>query len=35
MTAEIKRILDTDPATAGREEFEVPHVTEVFVYRAM
>lgn len=35
MTAEIESILDTDPATAGREEFDAPHVTEVFVYRAV
>lgn len=34
MTAEIEHILDTDPATAGREEFDLPLVTDVFMYRA-
>ncbi|MGP6171882.1 class I SAM-dependent methyltransferase [Microbacterium sp. A196] len=32
MISELARILDTDPATAGRAEFTLPMVTEVFVY---
>lgn len=34
MVAEIERILDTDPETAGRDEFELPQVTDVYVYLA-
>ncbi|MEJ1087645.1 class I SAM-dependent methyltransferase [Microbacterium sp. Mu-80] len=34
MVAELERILDADPATAGRSEFELPQVTDVYVYRA-
>jgi len=34
MVAELDSILDADPATAGRSEFTLPMVTEVFVYRA-
>lgn len=35
MVAELERILDTDPETAGRDEFELPIVTDVFVYRVV
>lgn len=34
MTAQIEVILDTDPQTCGRTEFELPMLTDVFVYRA-
>ena len=34
MVAELERILDADPETAGRDEFVLPMVTDVFVYRA-
>lgn len=34
MLAELGRILDADPETAGHEEFVLPMMTEVFVYRA-
>lgn len=34
MVAELDSILDADPATAGRDAFTLPMVTEVFVYRA-
>lgn len=33
MTADIERILDEDPETAGRAAFELPLVTDVYVYR--
>ncbi|ALX66888.1 class I SAM-dependent methyltransferase [Microbacterium sp. XT11] len=29
----ISLVIDTDPDTAGRSEFDLPHVTDVFVYR--
>ena len=32
--AQLDSILDADPATAGLEEFTLPMITEVFVYRA-
>lgn len=35
MVAEIESILDTDPATAGRVEFELPQITDVYIYRAL
>lgn len=34
MVAELERILDTDPATAGRDEFDLPQITDVYVYCA-
>jgi len=34
MLAAVSAVLDTDPETAGRGEFDLPLVTEVFVYRA-
>lgn len=34
MIAQIEGILDTDPATRGLERFDLPMITEVFVYRA-
>ncbi|MFD5214731.1 class I SAM-dependent methyltransferase [Microbacterium sp. NPDC058345] len=34
MVGKIEDILDADPETAGREEFELPQVTDVYVYRA-
>lgn len=34
MVGEVERILDTDPATAGRVEFDLPQITDVYVYRA-
>lgn len=34
MVAQLNSILDADPATAGRAEFTLPMITEVFVYRA-
>jgi SAM-dependent methyltransferase len=34
MVAELESILDTDPETAGRDEFELPQITDVYVYRA-
>lgn len=34
MVAELNRILDADPETAGLKLFTLPMVTEVFVYRA-
>ena len=34
MVTELDRILDADPETAGRDEFVLPIVTDVFVYRA-
>lgn len=33
MVADVERVLDTDPATAGGAEFDLPQVTDVFVYR--
>lgn len=33
MVAHVGRILDDDPATAGEHTFELPMITEVFVYR--
>ncbi|MBO0979426.1 class I SAM-dependent methyltransferase [Microbacterium sp. SD291] len=33
MTAAVERVLDEDPATRGRAEFELPQVTDVFLYR--
>ncbi|OCG74767.1 class I SAM-dependent methyltransferase [Microbacterium sediminis] len=35
MTSEIERILDTDLDVAGRETFDLPHVTDVYVYGAL
>ncbi|MFJ4164394.1 class I SAM-dependent methyltransferase [Microbacterium sp. NPDC089698] len=35
MLSAVERILDRDPETAGREEFELPQVTDVYVYRAI
>jgi len=34
MVAEVERILDTDAETAGLEEFDLPQITDVYVYRA-
>lgn len=34
MVAQLNSILDADPATAGRADFTLPSVTDVFVYRA-
>jgi len=34
MLQALEQVLDTDAATAGRESFELPQITEVFVYRA-
>ncbi|UJP11183.1 methyltransferase domain-containing protein [Microbacterium sp. KUDC0406] len=34
MVAEVERILDADPDTAGRDEFDLPQITDVYVYRA-
>jgi len=33
MTAAVEAVLDEDPDTRGRDEFELPIVTDVFVYR--
>jgi ubiquinone/menaquinone biosynthesis C-methylase UbiE len=33
MLAAIEAVLDSDPETRGREEYELPIVTDVFVYR--
>lgn len=33
MTADVERILDDDPATAGRDVLDLPQVTDVYVYR--
>ena len=33
MIAEIESVLDSDPETQGREAFDLPVVTDVFVYR--
>lgn len=35
MVAQLNSILDTDPVTADRDEFALPMITEVFVYRAL
>lgn len=35
MVSAIEQILDQDPETAGRDEFELPQVTDVYVYRAI
>jgi len=35
MVSAIERILDQDPQTAGRDEFELPQVTDVYVYQAI
>jgi len=35
MVAEVERILDTDPATAGRDEFDLPQITDVYVYQRL
>ena len=35
MVARVERILDEDPETAGRDAFELPPVTDVYVYRAL
>lgn len=35
MLAEIEGILDADPATAGQDEFDLPQITDVYVYRAL
>lgn len=34
MVDELERILDADPATAGRAEFDLPQITDVYVYQA-
>lgn len=34
MVGEVERILDTDPATAGRDELDLPQITDLYVYRA-
>jgi len=34
MVAEVERVLDADPATAGRGTFDLPQITDVYVYRA-
>src|SRR5690606_37919993 len=34
MVAEVEHILDTDPETAGRDEYDLPQITDVYVYRA-
>ncbi|WP_175988248.1 class I SAM-dependent methyltransferase [Microbacterium tenebrionis] len=34
MVGELERILDADPETVNRDEFVLPMVTEVFIYRA-
>ena len=33
MTAAIERVVDEDPETRGRTEFDLPQVTSVFIYR--
>lgn len=35
MVAEVEHILDTEPETSGRDEFELPQITDVYVYRAL
>jgi hypothetical protein len=35
MVAEVEHVLDTDPATAGRDECDLPQITDVYVYRAL
>ena len=35
MVAELNSILDADPDTAGRDEFDLPQITDVYVYRAL
>lgn len=34
MIAEVESILDADPETAGRNSFDLPQITDVYVYRA-
>lgn len=34
MVADIERVLDADPQTAGLDEFGLPQITDVYVYRA-
>ncbi|MGM7696655.1 class I SAM-dependent methyltransferase [Microbacterium sp. A84] len=34
MLRAVEQVLDRDPETAGKEDFELPQITEVFVYRA-
>jgi len=34
MVAEVESILDADPETSGRDEFDLPQITDVYVYRA-
>ncbi|UNK69378.1 class I SAM-dependent methyltransferase [Microbacterium sp. H1-D42] len=34
MVAELERILDTDPGTAGSDEYDLPQITDVYIYRA-
>lgn len=34
MVGELHRILDADPATRGQDEFDLPQITDVYVYRA-
>lgn len=35
MVADVESILDADPGTAGLDEFALPQVTDVYVYRAV
>lgn len=35
MVAEIERILDQDPDAAGRAEYDLPQVTDVYIYRGI
>ncbi len=35
MVADVERILDTDPATAGSDEFDLPQITDVYVYQRL
>lgn len=35
MVAEVERILDSDPATRGRDEFDLPQITDVYVYESV
>ncbi|MFD5225338.1 class I SAM-dependent methyltransferase [Microbacterium sp. NPDC058342] len=35
MLDDLNRILDTDPDTAGRDAFDLPQITDVYVYRSL
>lgn len=35
MVADVERILDAHPATAGADELDLPQITDVYIYRAV